>query len=165
MSRDKVPVLPDERWLLEALNLAKFAAAADEVPVGALVVSADGEVIGKGHNRRESDQNPLAHAELMAILEASQTLRSWRLVGCSLYVTLEPCPMCLAACQQARLARVFYGARDPKGGALSLGFHIHSDLRTHHRFEVAHLEQFESSKECSNILSAFFKKKRSDSGS
>jgi tRNA(adenine34) deaminase len=141
--------------LPEALELAKKAAAEDEVPVGAVVVQ-DGKIIGRGYNRRETDQNPLSHAELEAIRDAARSLGSWRLERCTLYVTLEPCPMCLAACQQARVERVVYGARDPKGGALSLGYKLHEDARTHHRFTV----DYEETPECGKILSEFFSKKR-----
>ncbi len=142
-------------WLTEALGLAEKAASEDEVPVGAVVVK-DGQVIGRGYNRREADHNPVAHAEIQAILEASRALQSWRLTGCTLYVTLEPCPMCLAASQQARVDRLVYGAHDPKGGALSLGYELHQDSRTNHRFPVEYLEM----PECGKILSRFFSRKR-----
>lgn len=142
-------------WMDQALALAHEAAARDEVPVGAVVVK-DGEVVGRGYNLRETDQSPIAHAEILAIQDAARTLGSWRLMGCELFVTLEPCPMCLAACQQARVERVIYGAKDPKGGALSLGYSLHEDQRTHHRFQVA----FEESVECGRILSQFFQNKR-----
>lgn len=139
----------------QALDLAREAARQDEVPVGAVVVK-DGTVIGRGYNRREQNQDPLGHAELDAIREAARTLGSWRLEGCELYVTLEPCPMCLAACQQARIRRVIYGANDPKGGALSLGYKVHEDSRTHHRFTV----DPELDGECGRILTEFFRAKR-----
>lgn len=108
------------KWLREALRLAEAARAEDEVPVGAIVVQRE-RIVGCGYNRREREQNPLAHAELMAIRDASHTLGSWRLTDCILYVTLEPCPMCLAACQQARLSSVVYAAADPKRGSLEPG--------------------------------------------
>ena len=139
----------------KALELARQAAEEDEVPVGAVVVK-DGQVIGRGFNHRERDQDPLSHAELVAIAEAARSLKSWRLLGCELYVTLEPCPMCLGACQQARVSRVIYGAADPKGGALSLGYRLHEDARTNHRFEVIHPPH----PECQSVLSGFFKRKR-----
>jgi tRNA(adenine34) deaminase len=148
---------PDEikKGLAEALSLAQKAAEEDEVPVGAVVVQ-NGKIIGRGYNRREQDHNPLAHAEVLAIVEATQHLKSWRLNDCSLIVTLEPCPMCLAACQQARVAEVYYGARDPKGGALSLGYSLHEDLKTNHRFQV----QLFDEPACGAVLSEFFGKKR-----
>ena len=145
-------------WLDEALVLAREAAKADEVPVGAVVVQ-NSKIIGRGYNRREQDQSPIAHAEILALTEAAKKLGSWRLLGCTLYVTLEPCPMCLAACQQARIDGVVYGALDAKGGALSLGYKLNEDLRINHRFPV----KFEESPACSHILTEFFKKKRASS--
>ena len=142
-------------FLTEALKLAEQAASEDEVPVGAVVVH-QGQIIGRGYNRREQDHDPLAHAEIIAIHEAAQKLKSWRLSDCQLFVTLEPCPMCLAACQQARIVEVDYGAQDPKGGALSLGYALHQDPKTNHRFTVS----FEETPECGKILSRFFEKKR-----
>ncbi len=142
-------------WLKEAVFLAQKAAAEDEVPVGAIVVH-KGSIIGRGHNRREQSQDPLAHAEVIAIQEAAAHLGSWRLIDCLLVVTLEPCPMCLAASQQARIQEVVYGAQDPKGGALSLGYRLHQDTRTHHRFLATHVDY----PPCSLILKDFFQKKR-----
>ena len=144
-----------DTFMKEALALAHQAATEDEVPVGAVVVW-KGQVIGRGYNRRENDQNPFAHAELLALREASLYLASWRLNECLLYCTLEPCLMCLAASQQARVQEVIYGAVDHKGGALSLGYSFHQDLRMNHRFKVQHLH----SSECGEILTQFFKKKR-----
>ncbi len=144
-----------QAWMAEALRLAHQAASEDEVPVGAVVVH-QGKVVGRGYNRRESDQDPLGHAELMAIREAARSLGSWRLMDCVLVVTLEPCPMCLSAAQQARVSQVVFGANDPKGGALSLGYRVHEDPRTNHRFRV----ELEENAECSQVLRDFFKKKR-----
>ena len=152
-------------WLSEAMKLAEVAASENEVPVGAVVVCADasaaaraagGRLVGRGYNRRERDQDPLAHAEILAIREAASALGSWRLSDCTLVVTLEPCPMCLAACQQARIGAVYYGAKDPKGGALSLGYPLHQDTRTNHRFEA----RFVDEPGCGRILTEFFSKKR-----
>ncbi|MEK6706146.1 MAG: nucleoside deaminase, partial [Bdellovibrionota bacterium] len=106
-------------WIDEALRLARSAAKLGEVPVGALVVNQ--EIIGRGFNKRERSNDPLAHAEMIALTSAAKKLGSWRLDGCILVATLEPCLMCLAACQQARIRKVIYGAKDPKGGAISLG--------------------------------------------
>src|SRR5690606_23511034 len=122
-------------WMDRALTLAQEAANKGEVPVGAVLVL-DGRIVGEGCNQRETQHDPLGHAELIAIAGAARSLESWRLLNCELYVTLEPCPMCLAACQQARVQRVVYAAQDPKGGALSLGYSMHEDVRTNHRFEV-----------------------------
>jgi tRNA(adenine34) deaminase len=145
----------NREWMDEALTLARQAAAEDEVPVGAVIVH-EGKVVGRGYNRRERDQNPCSHAEIEAILEATRALKSWRLSGCTLVVTLEPCPMCLAACQQARVDEVIYGAVDPKGGALSLGYKLHEDARINHRFPV----RLEERAECGQVLKEFFARKR-----
>ena len=144
-----------KKWLSRALRLAQKATLEDEVPVGAIVVH-DGKILGKGYNKREPDHKPLAHAELIALRQASRTLKSWRLIDCTLIVTLEPCPMCLAACHQARVQNVIYGAIDKKGGALSLGYLLHEDARTNHRFTVAHHEDAQ----CGSILTEFFRNKR-----
>lgn len=142
-------------WLEQALFLAERAASEDEVPVGALVVYQD-QIIGKGYNKREQAQNPVAHAEVLAIQEAASHIGSWRLIDCTLIVTLEPCPMCLAASQQARIQKIIYGAHDPKGGAISLGYRLHEDLRTHHRFSV----EYQEHPPCGQILTEFFGRKR-----
>lgn len=154
-SNPQVVAKSNREWMHEALELAKQAALEDEVPVGAVIVHA-GRVVGRGHNHRERDQNPCSHAEIEAILEATRALGSWRLEGCELFVTLEPCPMCLGACQQARVEKVVYGAADPKGGALSLGYKIHEDVRFNHRFEAI----LEAEPECGKVLKEFFGRKR-----
>ena len=122
-------------WMAAALALASEAGAAGEVPVGAVIVR-DGQIVGQGRNRREADQDPVAHAELIAIREAAQTLGSWRLDGCRIYVTLEPCAMCTGALVLARIDACVFGTPDPKGGFCgSLGaLHAHSALN--HRFPV-----------------------------
>jgi tRNA(adenine34) deaminase len=142
-------------FLRLALDEAKIAASELEVPVGAVLIH-QGKVIATGRNQREKLQSPISHAEIHALLAGAQALKSWRLLDCELYVTLEPCPMCLAACQQARVSRVIYGARDPKGGAISLGYPLHEDARFNHRFSVEYLED----PECGGILTEFFRKKR-----
>ena len=149
-------MLEKDNRFVAALLEAEVAAAEDEVPVGAVIYNPDGKIIGRGHNRREQDHCPTAHAEILAINEAAKTLKSWRLVDCTLVVTLEPCPMCLAACQQARLSQIYYGAADPKGGAVSLGYKLHEDPRTNHRFSVT----YEETGACGKILQDFFKRKR-----
>lgn len=143
----------DLKYLDMALELAREAALNDEVPVGAVIVR-ENKIIGSGYNLRESRQDPLAHAEMVAIAAAARELGSWRLVDCELYVTLEPCPMCLAASQQARVSRIVYGAEDLKGGALSLGYRMHEHPKTNHRFQVAHAPH----PECGQILRDFFRK-------
>lgn len=111
--------IPDPAMMQRALELADEAAALEEVPVGAVIVhKPTGRIIGEGYNRRETDRSPLAHAEIMAIDQASRTLGGWRLLDSVLYVTLEPCPMCAGAILHARLDQVMFGTRDPKGGAV-----------------------------------------------
>ncbi len=110
---------PNPSYMERALTLAAYAASLGEVPVGAVIVQkSTGRIIGEGYNRRESDKSPLAHAEIMAIDMASRTLGGWRIVDSSLYVTLEPCPMCAGAILHARIDELVFGTRDPKGGAV-----------------------------------------------
>jgi len=119
----------------EALAEARVAAAAGEVPVGC-VIARDGAVIARARNRTLTDRDPTAHAELLAIRAAAVALGSERLAGCDLYVTLEPCPMCAAAISFARLRRLYYGAADPKGGAVESGVRLYGSPTCHHRPEV-----------------------------
>ena len=119
-----------------ALTLAQRAADAGDVPVGALVVDASGEVVGEGWNLREVDQDPTAHAEVVALRAAAQRLGSWRLEGCTLVVTMEPCPMCAGAAMLARVERVVFGAWDPKARGLRLGLGRRARPRATHRAEV-----------------------------
>lgn len=119
----------------EALAEAAAAAAIGEVPVGAVVVC-EGRIIGRGHNRCEIDHDPTAHAEMLALRAACAEIGDWRLEGCSLYVTLEPCPMCMGACLNARIARVVYGASEPKAGACGSVVDLRSPPGFNHRLEV-----------------------------
>ncbi len=119
-----------------ALLEAQAAAAAGDVPVGAIVVGPDGSVISRGRNRREVDGDPTSHAEIVAIREAARAVGSWRLTGATLFVTLEPCAMCAGALVNCRIARVVYGCADPKAGAVSSLFQIGTDGRLNHRFAV-----------------------------
>jgi tRNA(adenine34) deaminase len=144
-------------YLLEALRLAREAALRDEVPVGAVVIH-ETKIVGEGSNEREEKQDPLGHAEMIALRSAAETLGSWRLINCDLYVTLEPCPMCLSACQQARIRKVIYGAKDEKGGAICLGFHVHEHPKLNHQFEVV----YEPNEECAQVLRDFFARRRSE---
>jgi len=121
--------------MLEALAEARRAAGLGEVPIGAVVVR-EGEVIGRGHNRREIDRDPLAHAELLAIREAASRLQGWRLEGCTLYATLEPCAMCAGALVNSRVERLVYGAADPKAGYCGTLGNLVQDPRLNHRLEV-----------------------------
>lgn len=143
----------DEEWMRDALALADSAAARGEVPVGAVIVSNDGRNIGEGFNLREADQDPTAHAEMIAIRAAAKALGSWRLEKCTLYVTLEPCPMCAGALVHARVARVVWGCDDPKGGACRTLFTIGADPRLNHRFEMV---PGVLADECADRLRKFF---------
>jgi tRNA(adenine34) deaminase len=146
----------DQFWMSQALKLAQRTAELDEVPVGALLVI-DGKVIGQAFNLKETWASSLGHAELIAIHRSSRKLGAWRLLNSTLYVTLEPCVMCSGAIQQSRIPRVVFGAFDPKGGALNSLYQIGADQRLNHRFDVVGgvLE-----KECAEVLSSFFRKKR-----
>ena len=142
----------DEEMMRQALTLASEAAAEGEVPVGCVVTLGD-RIVGRGRNRRETGKSALAHAELEAIAEANRTLGGWRLWQCTLYVTLEPCPMCAGAIINARIPRVVYGARDPKAGSCSSVIDLFS-LPYNHKPQV---EQGLLEDECSTVLSQFFK--------
>lgn len=135
-----------------ALQEAAKAAEKEEIPVGAVVVW-KGKVIGRGHNQREGLQSPVAHAEILALQEASSRLRSWRLHECTLYATLEPCIMCVGAVLQARLSRLVFGCLDPKGGAVESLYRLCEDSRLNHRLEVTRGIR---ESECGRILSEFF---------
>lgn len=153
MSRDD-----DVGFMRRALALADEAAAAGEVPVGAVVVvDASGAVVGAGRNRREEDNDPTAHAEILALRQASQALSRWRLSGCTLYVTLEPCFMCAGALVNARVDRVVFGAKDPKAGAVGSLDDVCSDPRLNHRLVVEHGVLAD---ECGECLKRFFKARR-----
>ncbi|MEM9188129.1 MAG: tRNA adenosine(34) deaminase TadA [Myxococcota bacterium] len=140
-----------------ALAEAQLAGARGEVPVGSVMVR-DGKVIARGHNLREVAQDPTAHAELIALRAAAHRIRSFRLEGVTCYVTLEPCPMCAGALVNARVARVVYGASDPKAGALDSLYQLGADPRLNHRFEVISGVLAE---ECGALLSDFFRNLRS----
>lgn len=142
----------DQTFMRAALEEARLALSHGEVPVGCVVV-VGGEIVGRGHNLRETLQDPTAHAEMVAVREAAAKLASWRLVGATLYVTLEPCPMCAGALVNARVERVVYGAADPKAGATSTLYAIGSDPRLNHRFELVSGVMAE---ECGAILKEFF---------
>ena len=140
-----------------ALEEAELAAGEDEVPIGAVIVSLPRGVIARAHNQREQLSDPTAHAEMIAITQAAQALRSWRLEQCVLYVTLEPCPMCAGAIVQARIPTVVFGALDPKAGACQTLYQITSDSRLNHRCQVIGGVLAER---CSEILTDFFSAKR-----
>ena len=146
----------DEAFMRLALELAAGAGEAGEVPVGAVVVR-DGEVVGRGANAREATGDPTAHAEMVALREAAATLGSWRLVGATLYVTLEPCPMCAGALVAARLGRLVFGTADPKAGACGSLYNLCADPRLNHELPVV---RGVLAQEASLVLSRWFAAKR-----
>lgn len=125
----------DKEWMRRALAEGEAARAAGDVPVGAVVV-AGGRIVGRGHNRREADHSPVAHAEVLALEEAAATLKRWRLSDCTLYVTLEPCFMCAGALVNARVERLVYAATDPKAGAVASLAQVCNDARLNHAVDV-----------------------------
>ena len=147
----------DEEYMTVCIELAKKAAKMGECPVGAVVVNKDGDVIGRGYNMRETLQSPTAHAEILAIEQAAKALGSWRLTDCTLYVTLEPCPMCAGAVINSRLKRLVYGAFDEKGGACASLMEIF-DYPFNHRPMVRSRVLTD---DCVKLLTDFFKGLRS----
>jgi tRNA(adenine34) deaminase len=147
-----------QNWMDRAIALAKQAGADGEIPVGAVIVSNRGEEIATGVNRKERDQDPTAHAEIVAIREASRVLRDWHLTDCTLYVTLEPCPMCAGAILQARVSTLVYGADDPKAGAIRTVANLPDSPVSFHKLEaIAGIRE----QECQELLQAWFKSIRS----
>ena len=146
----------DEKYMALALEQAQLAAAAGEVPVGAVVVFGD-KVLAAAYNRRELDRDPTAHAEMLAIRQAATSLDAWRLSGCELFVTLEPCAMCAGAMVLARIDRLVFGATDPKAGAIQSLFSIATDSRLNHRVEVV---GGVLAKTCGKVLTDFFAARR-----
>jgi tRNA(adenine34) deaminase len=142
----------NDYWMRRAIVEAHKAEVKDEVPIGCVIVL-DGRIIARGHNLRETTQDPAAHAELIAIRKAARKLGSWRLLNCSLYVTLEPCTMCMGAIILARIPTVVFGCFDSKGGAAGSLYDLSNDPRLNH--QVALLPQVMES-ECSDLLSSFF---------
>lgn len=142
----------------EAIALAKTAAELGEVPIGCVIADASGNVIARGHNRRELDEDPTAHAEVVAMREAARVLGHWRLVDCTLVVTLEPCPMCAGALVNARVANLVYGCPDPKAGAVHTLYTIPTDPRLNHRLTV---QAGVLAEECAQLLKDFFRARRS----
>lgn len=144
------------QFMRQALAEAEEAFHLGEVPIGAVVVC-DGRVVGRGHNMRETWRDPTAHAEVIAIREASAALNAWRLTGCTMYVTIEPCAMCAGASVLARVERLVYGAPDPKAGAVTSLYQIADDPRLNHRVEVTSGVLQE---ECSALMRRFFRRLR-----
>lgn len=149
-------IQPDDLFMEQALGLARQAYELDEVPVGAVIVR-KGRVIAAAHNRCEQLRDATAHAEMMAITQAAESVGDWRLEDCVLYVTLEPCIMCAGAILQSRIARVVFGAMDPKGGAVGSMFNLLDDARLNHRCDIVAGVRAE---ECSSLLTEFFRAKR-----
>jgi tRNA(adenine34) deaminase len=148
---------PDD-WMAQALVEAQSALAENEVPIGCVIVhDPTHRIIGRGHNQRESAHDPTAHAEIIAIQQASRALNSWRLLDCTLYVTLEPCPMCAGAIVQARIPRLVYGCPDPKAGAVKTLYQIPTDPRLNHTVQVT---EGVLSPDCAKLLQDFFKAQR-----
>ncbi len=146
----------DERLMREALRAARLAPAHRDVPIGAVVVK-DGLVVARARTRREADHDPTAHAEVLALRRAARKLGSWRLDGCTLYVTLEPCAMCAGAIVLSRLPRLVYGAADPKAGFVGSLGDLCRDARLNHR---VHVEPGVLGEECGRILREFFRERR-----
>lgn len=152
--------MTDEDYMRLALDEACAAAEEGEVPIGAVVVC-DGEVVARAHNRRETDRDPSAHAEFSAMCAAARALDRWRLTGCTVYVTLEPCLMCAGLMVNARIDRCVYGAADPKGGALGTLFDVSHDERLNHEFEVTPGVLADT---CADELRRFFRARRAKKG-
>lgn len=149
----------DEEYMTKALELAARAYELGECPVGAVVVDPDGKIIGEGYNLREQLQSPTAHAEILAIEQAAKALGSWRLTGCTLYVTLEPCPMCVGAVMNSRLKRLVYGAFDDKNGACASVVNLFEERFTH----IPYVRSRILMEQCGDILTRFFKELRGGS--
>ncbi|MGG1312794.1 MULTISPECIES: tRNA adenosine(34) deaminase TadA [Cohnella] len=146
----------DELWMQEAIRQAKMAEQLGEVPIGAVIVR-DGVIVGAGYNVRETAKDPTGHAEMVAIRRASETLGAWRLLGCTLYVTLEPCPMCAGAILQSRIERVVYGTHDPKAGCVGTLMDLLQDNRFNHTTEWTSGVLQE---QCAGLLTEFFRRLR-----
>lgn len=150
----------DERFMRAAIDAARVAEENGDVPIGAIIVHKS-KIIARAYNQREQLNDPTAHAEIIALTQASAELESWRLHGCTLYVTLEPCPMCAGALVLGRLDRLVYGCSDPKAGACESLYQIVQDPRLNHRLEM---KTGVLRDECSQLLSGFFQRRRQEKG-
>ncbi|MBF0493045.1 MAG: nucleoside deaminase [Deltaproteobacteria bacterium] len=150
------PLASDEKWMLQALQQAQKAAQKNEVPIGAIAVYQN-KIIARAHNLRESKQDPLGHAEIYLLSKVAKKLACWRMSGVTIYVTLEPCLMCMGALMQARVDRLVFGCLDAKAGACGSLYDFSKDLRLNHRIEV---RSGVLQKECVDLLSGFFKQLR-----
>lgn len=146
----------DQDWMLEAIAEARKAEAIGEVPIGAVIVH-DRQIIGRGHNLRETTHDPTAHAEMVAIRHACEAIGAWRLLDCTLYVTLEPCPMCAGAIVQSRIKRVVYGTTDPKAGCAGTLMNLLQEPRFNHETE---LTSDVLQPQCAMLLTQFFRRLR-----
>lgn len=147
-----------QQWMDKAIALAKQAGVQGEIPVGAIAIDADGKILGTGENRKQRDRDPTAHAEILAIRAAARTLGDWHLTTCTLYVTLEPCPMCAGAIVQARIGTLVYGADDPKTGAIRTAMNLPDSAASFHRRlqVVAGIREVE----CHQLLQSWFQQHR-----
>jgi tRNA(adenine34) deaminase len=152
-----------QQWMDKAIVLAKQAGAQGEIPVGAIAIDPDGKILGTGENRKERDRDPTAHAEMLAIRAAARTCQDWHLTTCTLYVTLEPCPMCAGAIVQARIGTLVYGADDPKTGAIRTAIDIPDSAASFHRRlkVIAGIREME----CQQLLQSWFQQQRQNSRS
>ena len=148
----------DQQYMRMAIDQAEIAAENGDVPIGAVIIY-KGQIIGKAYNQREQLNDPTAHAEIIALTQAAEFVGSWRLDGCTIYVTLEPCPMCAGALVLARMDRLVYGCDDPKTGAVKSLFNIVQDNRLNHQLEVSSGVLAE---ECSKLLQIFFGRRRNE---
>ena len=148
----------NETRMREAIDLARQARAVGEVPIGCVIVhDPSSQIVGRGFNRRQTNQDPTAHAEILALRDAGRSTGHWRLLDCTLYVTLEPCPMCAGAIVNARVPRLVYGCDDPKAGAVHTLYHLCEDERLNHRVAI---ERGILAGECAQLLSDFFRGRR-----
>jgi len=150
----------DEHYMRIALDQATIAQDNGDVPIGAVIVHA-GRIVAKAYNQREQLNDPTAHAEIVALTQAAAALQTWRLAGCTIYVTLEPCPMCAGALVLARIDRLVYGCDDPKAGACGSLYNIVQDQRLNHRVQVT---RGVLAQDCSALLKAFFQARRDSTG-
>ena len=157
MSTNTLPPLSDIEYMKMALQMANHSGAMGEVPIGAVLIDHDGEVVASAGNNCISALDPVGHAEIRTLRLAAKKLGNYRLPGTTLYVTLEPCVMCAAALINARITRLVYGAPDPKGGGIASCYHINSDKKLNHYYEVT---QGILAEECGELLRSFFRKRR-----
>jgi tRNA(adenine34) deaminase len=150
----------EEAFFQIALKEASLAPSHGDIPVGAVVVSADGKILSQSHNQREINKDPVGHAEVIALQMAAKNHGHWNLTGCRLYVTLEPCPLCMSAAMLSRISEVVYLAKDEKGGAISLDFHLHDHPKLNHRYAIRRGDNATQQITASTLLKDFFRQMR-----